>query len=197
MPPPVEVEFTERFTGRMTPVGDGLSPCVVEVNDLVIRVDLGARTARGALPAHVVGGTLLAPSLHPGPMPISGGSVELITTAGRMHYEIEFAAAHHPEHAYILEGVKRLAVRRSPSPITIWRETTTLFSRVHSLPARTPLLTGPLTVSPRDFSHQLRSLRAEGHRDDAAAAVALFIGAFASRAAHVYLGRALRRSAPR
>ncbi|MBO2453363.1 hypothetical protein J4573_40160 [Actinomadura barringtoniae] len=194
MPAPIEVEFTERLTGRMTPIGDGPRACVVEVNDLVIRVDLGARTAQGALPARVAGGTLVAPTLHPGPMPISDGSVELITAEGRMHYEIEFAAAHHPEHTYVLEGVKRLAERRSPSPLTIWRETTTLYSRIHSLPARTPLLTGPLTVRPRDFSHQLRSLRAEGHREDAAAAVALFIGAFASRAAHVYLGRALRRS---
>lgn len=136
-------------------------------------------------------GCVLAPVLHPAPLRVEHGHLDLFADAdptGRvLHMRYGLRLRDEAGRAYYLRGIKEV-VRRSWLPTSL-ADTTTLYTDVWggADPVGRPVLRGVLRMGPVGFLGQLSSFRGSG-AVLGLRGIARYLAYYVARVARVYLG---------
>ena len=156
----IGIRFTEKMQGEVVPAGGGApSDCHFVVT--VIAEDADRLLREAAHEADLIG-TLHLPAVSADPLTIEGGKFNLFTEAPDkaatrlMEYRMPLTAA--DGSSYYFHG--RKLIHDDPG-FDLWSDTTTLFVTIHEgADAQAPLAyQGTLRIDPRDFLHQLTTMK--------------------------------------
>lgn len=193
---PDAVRFTETMRGRLAPAPGATHEAAAALPEAqtslfvltVVTPDVDRMVADPdhRSPAY---GCLLAPALHPRPLRVTAGHLDLFADAdpsGRvLHMRYLLRLADEDGGDWTLTGVKEVCRRRWWPTFLV--DTTTLFTDVYRGAEPRPTLRGVLWMGPVGFFSQVLSFRGEG-RLLGARGIVRYLWYYAARVAGVVLG---------